>query len=342
MSHRKTEYDFLRFIGISCIVLAHVDAPGYLFQIRNFDVPLMVFLSGISFSEFSWKRYSKYGKYIKARFLRLVLPTWIFLVFFNLAFYISSKDIPSAKEIISQAFLVGGTPIGVWIIRIFFSVAIMAPSLQLINRKIKKPTTFYLFLIISYFLYEFSLYHSKALLPKASFEILYLSILSAAPYMLIFIYGLRVNSFKKEAIQIHILTSGILFALTAGFLFWKNQSFTPTQEFKYPPKSYYLSYAMFASITIYYFLKFSKTFIHKIKIIQFVGGSTLWIYLWHWFFIAVYNHLKIDLPFFHRYLLIYSATVFWVYLQTKFTLYCNDWVPFRKEKESISLRLFTG
>ena len=38
--------DFLKLLGLFCIILAHVNPPAIIMQIRNFDVPLMVILSG--------------------------------------------------------------------------------------------------------------------------------------------------------------------------------------------------------------------------------------------------------------------------------------------------------
>lgn len=46
---RNTYIDFLRFIGLTLIILAHVKAPVWITELRCFDVPLMVFVSGISF-----------------------------------------------------------------------------------------------------------------------------------------------------------------------------------------------------------------------------------------------------------------------------------------------------
>ena len=47
MKYRNLDYDFLKFIGIFCIVFAHIGVSPYVFQIRNFDVPLMVLLGGM-------------------------------------------------------------------------------------------------------------------------------------------------------------------------------------------------------------------------------------------------------------------------------------------------------
>ncbi|HID69714.1 MAG TPA: acyltransferase, partial [Desulfobacterales bacterium] len=126
---RNTNLDFLRFIAISCIILAHMGIPTIIFQARNFDVPLMVLLSGISFSLYSSKSYSSYPSYLYSRFIRLIIPTWIFLVFYNSMIWAGNNDIPSTYNLCLQFSLIGGSDIGIWIIRIFFSMAIIAPFL---------------------------------------------------------------------------------------------------------------------------------------------------------------------------------------------------------------------
>lgn len=39
--------DFLKFIGLTGIIIAHVGSPDWLMMLRNFDVPFMVILSSI-------------------------------------------------------------------------------------------------------------------------------------------------------------------------------------------------------------------------------------------------------------------------------------------------------
>ena len=46
---RDNRIDILRTTGLAMIILAHVYPPPLLFHLRNFDVPLMVLLSGMSF-----------------------------------------------------------------------------------------------------------------------------------------------------------------------------------------------------------------------------------------------------------------------------------------------------
>ena len=63
---RDKRIDLLRFIGLSMIILAHVTPPDVIMQIRNFDVPLMVIISGISFA-ISFKNSEKFTIYVWKR-----------------------------------------------------------------------------------------------------------------------------------------------------------------------------------------------------------------------------------------------------------------------------------
>jgi fucose 4-O-acetylase-like acetyltransferase len=53
---RDIRFDILKVIGLFCIILAHVSPPSLIFQLRNFDVPLMVMISGSVFYLSSFKK----------------------------------------------------------------------------------------------------------------------------------------------------------------------------------------------------------------------------------------------------------------------------------------------
>ena len=101
---RNYNYDFLKFVGISCVILAHTGVHGLIFQLRNFDVPLLVLLSGISFAEYSSTNFQSYKEYILKRFIRLVVPTWIFLAFYNIAIFLLFNERPILKTILLQLY----------------------------------------------------------------------------------------------------------------------------------------------------------------------------------------------------------------------------------------------
>jgi len=341
---RNTNYDFLRFVGISCIILAHMGVPGIVFQTRNFDVPLMVLLSGVSFSQYSSVKYKYYKKYLYSRFLRLILPTWLCLIIYNLVNVLGGNEIPGVQNIVLQFALIGGadTGIGIWIIRIFFLMAIAAPFLYFLNNNINNNWKFYLIMTAAYILYEVALSYSNLIFSDQFEKIINILVFFTVPYCFIFIYGLRINTFDKFSLKSHILISGIIFAVFCAKLYYENNRFIQTQQFKYPPQIYYLSFSLFISISLYYMLKFKSLVIDKLKPVQFIGRSTLWIYLWHWFMIKLYNYFNLNLYFIFKFILIYSAAVVFVYLQTKLLLFVRDNSLLNKKQSAFFIKIFTG
>ncbi|HBA5720984.1 TPA: acyltransferase family protein, partial [Escherichia coli] len=125
---RDVTIDILRVCGLLLIMLAHVNPPNLIFQIRTFDVPMMIFVSGVSYF-LSKKADVSYFSYAFSRFKRLVLPVWIFLFFFFLTIYlfrpVNFLDLLSVKNILSTYMLNGFGY--VWVIRVFLIIAILSP-----------------------------------------------------------------------------------------------------------------------------------------------------------------------------------------------------------------------
>ncbi|VED48541.1 Acyltransferase family [Raoultella terrigena] len=125
---RNIIIDAMRVLGLLLIILAHVQPPSFIFQLRTFDVPMMIFVSGMAYY-YSGKSNIKLWQYSLSRFKRLVFPVWIFLVFFFLSIFIFEPvgfvDLFTLKTIIST-FLLGGFGY-VWIIKVFLIIAICSP-----------------------------------------------------------------------------------------------------------------------------------------------------------------------------------------------------------------------
>ena len=79
LQKRDPSIDLLRFIGLTMIILAHIGlsrSTSLLFQLRSFDVPLMVFTSGLAFSG---RNTGAYLLFIGKRTLRLIVPVYLFV-----------------------------------------------------------------------------------------------------------------------------------------------------------------------------------------------------------------------------------------------------------------------
>ena len=150
MKERDPNIDVLRFIGLSLIILAHVSPPILILNIRCFDVPLMVFISGLTCYKknvsFSWN-------YLQHRFARLVFPVWIFLsIYFTPIILLKFIGIDLGlkfQHVWGSYLLLNG--IGyVWIIRVFLLIALLTPLLIKINTLIKNNGLTYKVPCLSY------------------------------------------------------------------------------------------------------------------------------------------------------------------------------------------------
>ena len=154
---RDNKVDILRALAIVCIILAHSQPNSIIFQIRNFDVVLMVMLLGNSFYLSSRNKSLNYLSYIKKRFQRLVIPTWIFLSVFFCFYYLVSLAIGekfyfSTSRIIHSYFLTEGIGF-VWVIKVFFIVALLSPFILQLSKKIESNRQYFLWLVTGYVVY---------------------------------------------------------------------------------------------------------------------------------------------------------------------------------------------
>src|SRR3990172_205525 len=153
---RDINFDVLKIIGLFCVIIAHTDPPESVLYFQSFDVTLMVIISGALFSYSSSRTMiAASWTYIKQRLLRLIVPTWTFLVFFFIVTYLvysaSGKQYPfSGRQIMDNFALLHGY---VWIIRVFMLVAVISPLLLRMRTSLSNRRYFML-LLTAYLSYE--------------------------------------------------------------------------------------------------------------------------------------------------------------------------------------------
>jgi fucose 4-O-acetylase-like acetyltransferase len=159
---RDIRFDILRAIGLLCVILAHVSPPAILDQMRNFDVPLMVIVSSAVYGLSKSAKNRNYMSYLKDRFIRLVVPTWIFLLFFFLLAYLFSKLInktfPFSVEIIITSFSLDSGIGYVWIIKVFLLTALVMPLLMNLYKATNSTTAYLIIICMFYVFYELFYY----------------------------------------------------------------------------------------------------------------------------------------------------------------------------------------
>ena len=107
MNKRNYALDILKVIALMAIMLAHVSPSGFIFQLRNFDVPLMIMISvWLSLRTIKSEKF-KYSKYIYSRAKRLIVPTWIFLTIYFFICYFKGEII-SIQDIVMSYTMIDG------------------------------------------------------------------------------------------------------------------------------------------------------------------------------------------------------------------------------------------
>jgi fucose 4-O-acetylase-like acetyltransferase len=300
---RNEKIDFLRFIGLAMIILAHVSPPALIFQLRNFDVPLMVLVSGMSFG--LAYRFEPYLSYLWKRVKRLVFPVWIFLTGYFLVLFLFwpvAEDL-SFDKIYHSYFLISG--IGyVWIIRVFLLVALLAPFIYLLDKRITSHAQ-YLFLLLGLFvLYEIGRYVSLPYISDGIGQDLSLIFFYIIPYGILFAFGLRVPRLEMKNHLILFFIFLFVFVALAAFFSVKSGGFVQTQSFKYPPSIYYFSYAiavtLFLWMTADKLLKLLARWKVGLAVILFIAQNSIWVYLWHIPFVKV-----LSLDFYVEYFVVF-------------------------------------
>jgi peptidoglycan/LPS O-acetylase OafA/YrhL len=288
MTTRNINLDIMRLLGLGIIMLAHSFPPDWLFQLRNFGTPLLIIASALTYAYIYSNRELDTKSFLKKRIVRLIVPLYIFLSFFFCFFSIAGVLLGfdtefDLKKIVFSYLMINGIGF-VWIFKVYLMLTILTPiSLYIMKSKIKNHWLFF-FLASLYILYEL-IYN---LFPwggnKYLDDILKYIILLMIPYSLLYIYGMKLNTFTKRRVLLIAFTSFLIFVVGAVYLYLETGSFVPTQEYKYPPRLYYLSYAFFAIHIIYFFImRLNINSELSNKVILFLSKNSLWIYLWHIF-----------------------------------------------------------
>jgi len=320
---RDIRFDILKTIAMLCIIFAHVGPENnILFDIRRFDVPLMVIASGTLYYYSANNKKISFWNYLQKRLPRLIAPVWLFLTFFfisaDLIFFLLAKPYPfSSSQIIETFLLLKG--IGyVWIIRVFILVAIFANPLLKLYKLCKSENKFLALLFLIYLGYEilfieikhFNL-HSKIITQFVDDYLFYL-----IPYGCLYGLGIVLLQLRLKKV---LFISGIflsIFLLLAGLYYRNLGHFVSTADFKYPPRMYFVSYGIFMSLFAFYAVdricyKYNLSNNNHILLrgIIFVSSSSLWIYLWHIFFVYYWQTLVVYLPKFASHFMIAFSVV---------------------------------
>lgn len=302
---RDLVIDYLRFLGLTLIILAHCNPPECLFQIRTFDVPLMLYVSGLAYAG---KTIGNLRKFYIGRTLRLLIPVYLFLALFLPVYAWLQGDNLKVDRIYSSLNLTGG--IGyVWIIRVFLLVMLITP-LCLFVTKCKTELHRWIagaIVLVAYFLYNTYVAPWKTDSVWTQYIIPYV-----IGYGILFTVGnltYKSNTLFRMALMSVFGGISVYFALDSGFA---------PQKAKYPPRDLFLAYGIFCSVFLYSLASAIKcksdVTSFASRIVEYISSRTIWIYLWH---IPLVLYLPLDLQWIYKFVITYAVALAATYLQNR-------------------------
>lgn len=268
---RLYHIDRLKVLGLMLVILAHVDLPIWLAQIRSFDVPLLVFVSAY-LARKSYKNGDVF-RYYRKRFFRLAVPAWIFAIIFWIVQSIV-LTIPTFIDVLKGITFQRDTNLlgMLWVIWVYIVCALLIPIVNKLNLKVGIQWALLLLLLV------FQALCSRTDL--ANNRILYCSLFTIIPYGFFTYLGFFYCDMNTRNKSVLAAGSLIVFGVTTAILWYKDGVAFPITDYKYPAQIYFLSYAIPIIVALFEVLptldKYKPT-----RLIQFISKSSLWIYLWH-------------------------------------------------------------
>ena len=328
LQQRDSSIDLLRFIGLTMIILAHIGlsrSTSLLFQLRSFDVPLMVFTSGLAFSG---RNVGSYFPFIGKRTLRLIVPVYIFVAAYILLNPILSDcglvECYTSEKIWGTFMLRLNPSIGyVWIIRVFLIVMLVTPLLIKLDKVIKSDWL--------------CLGAIAAVLTAQQLLVDWLNpmkpgwfikdwVLYIFGYSSVFMWGLRARKASVPAsCAALVILASVLFVCGYG-MYSEHGTVMKLQATKYPPQLYFLVWGMLISGILWFTRKWWTRVLDN-RLFTFIGQNTIWIYLWHIPFVNIVVKGPFDAwhPLW-KYIFVYIAALLIYALQYKLVgMACKRW-----------------
>lgn len=313
---RNKKIDWLRVVGTLLVILAHVDPPVFLNELRSFDVVLLVFISGMTFTYNTPNNYKKY--YIK-RVKQLLIPTYITLTILFLLSYLMVTILqrPLLHDwytIINSYLFLDGVGY-IWITRVYLMLSIIFPFLFKLCNRIQSNYTFTFLVSIIFSIYVLGMSNFVNINIIIEYYLLY-----TVPYGLVALIGMRFIK-NKSYYKLLFPYIGFIYLIIQLFINYIGVGFYPNID-KYPPGLYYIVYGLIMSLVLYKLVPDTQN-----DLIMWLSKKSFLIYLVHILILMGYN-LIIDflgIPLFNiwltKYIIVVLFSVLLVYFIDKLKLF---------------------
>lgn len=276
-ANRDYTIDLLRTGGVFLVILAHVNAPQWLMNLRCFDVVMLVILSGMSYCISSEKNSLSYTCYLWKRIKKLLMPTWgILTLIFGVTFLITHSLKPFGLIKIVQSYLLYDGIGYVWFVRVVLMLALISPMILTISKRCSgKQYGFWITSAIWISAYTLSVCFYNLEILSYWFNLgFYLFVVYLLGYGWIYFIGVHYNRLSNKEKYIMIALCCMVFVVTVfGF------NLIPSND-KYPPGANYFAYGILVFCVLYELTKKIK-FEMCSTVVLFISRNSFLIYLVH-------------------------------------------------------------
>lgn len=294
--------DSLRGIAIIAMILTHTTyffisdkTAMQVWNWSNFAVPIFIFCSAYLFLQKNLDKPISGFAYLKKRLLRLIIPYYIFLLFFIPILFFLKPETASIRYVLQSILIIGGVDIN-WLVLLFIYFSLILPFFVLMFQKAK--IFFWVTFVITLLSAFWFLFFSSPVPYKYVMWI---------PWSLILYFTLLYLRYEKKSKKLFLIfvLSLAVFLISYYTRVFMEQSVVLTHN-KYPPNMLYLSYGttslvflslilkrftkknIFSSILHYFSLySYPLYFIHYIILTLFVALLPYFAFNWLTFFIVV-------------------------------------------------------
>lgn len=313
---RNQLIDSLRGFSMIVIIFTHATAffpsdklVSILWNWSNFAVPIFIFCSAYLFLQKSSDKPLHIFSYLKKRFIRLLLPYYIFLVFFLIVISLLSSELFTIKYIWQSILVIGGVDIN-WLVLLFLYITIILPFFVWSQKK--NPFLFWMFFTLSL--------SSSIFLLFARLDIPYKFIMWLPWSLIVYFTWFYIKYEQKKVVLLwSFLASCLLFIMSFGVVQSLHHS-TVLIHNKYPPNILYLSYGVAVLLGLTFVAKYLFSQKYVLQFINFFSKYSYSIYFLHYLLLTVFVTFmaELGLNWLTLFLLVLSSTVLLQYLFNKF------------------------
>ena len=305
MQNRNDQIDILRGIGIIAMILIHVTAwyktdalAFYFWNSSQFAVQVFNFCSGYLFFLKEQRREGVFSlKYFAKRATRLLIPYYVFLVFYLPLEIIESPKRLSLNYILKSFTLTGGPDLN-WIILLFLMLALLMPFLLYLLRSRKL------------FFFTYVLLAAFSSLLFLNLELRTYKLIMWLPWSLIILASWLFVKFHNRITSAYLAISCTVTALLLSFYLSVQDHSLLLIDNKYPPNLYYLLYGVAWISGHWFVLSFLDLKKKAWNIVRFFSVNSYSIFFIHfWVFTFMRVVLKLDLHWGYLFVIVLMSSV---------------------------------